>query len=473
MIRVFTALRLTLAVCPIVGSAHAQAPDPVTAALLDRAIARMGGDSALRSIQTLRLDVMTQWVRTNFASQPFADAPSYERNVELRDYANRAWRNTRTFVGGGPAISITDLVRDTVAARLMPRGPNAPPEWGPLNLAYVDERRELFAFAPERLVITLRDDANVRRLADTTMDGEVHARLHATVDGWPTTLFLRQADALPMMVRFRADEHNDFGLAVWSEHEVEFWYSQWVRVAPGVLLPRQRDVRRVGKPYKRMTALALSVNAPAPADSFTITEAVAAGYLASERRPMWDVPLTDARLRDSAFVTLPQFLGSAGAVRIGGAWVVFETAVHDGAMARIGEWLAATTPDLPIAAGIVSTASAINGGVRWFSAKRLKVFAAPAAEPVVRMATGGRGAATIITESRWVRVGSDSLWLEPVTAPDFSLVLAVYSPTLRWLYWPMAGSPTHQVEQEALTARLAARGLPVERVGSIRGVLGR
>lgn len=473
MIRLSTVLHLILALSPMASSTTAQVPDTTTAALLDRAIARMGGDSALRSIQTLRLDVMTQWVRTNFASQPFADAPSYERNVELRDYASRAWRNTRTFVGGGPAISITDLVRDTVAARLMPRAPNAPPEWGPLNLAYVDERRELFAFAPERLVLTLRNEVRVRRLADTTMDGESHARLHATVDGWPTTLFLRQADALPVMVRFRADERNDLGLAVWGEHEVEFWYSQWVRVAPGVLLPRQRDVRRVGKPYKRMTVFALAVNAPAPADSFIITDAIAAAYLATERRPMWDVPLTDARISDSAFAVLPQFLGSAGAVRIGGAWVVFETAVHDGAMRKIDEWLTATTPDVPVAAGVVSTASAINGGVRWFSPKRLPVFAAPAAEPVLRVATSGRDAATIITSPRWVRVGSDSLWLEPVTAPDFSKVLAVYSPTLRWLYWPMAGNPAHEVEQAALTARLTARGLPVERVGSMRGVLGR
>lgn len=473
MHRRMTTLLLALAIGPTLLPAQARMAEATPAALLDRAIQRMGGDSTLRSIRSLRLDMTTQWVRTSFVTRPFADAPSYERNVELRDYANNGWRNTRTFVGGGPAMSIADLVRDTIAARLAPRAPNAPPAWGPLNLAYVDERRELFAFAPERLVLTLRDDPGVRRLADTTMDGEVHARLQATVDGWPATLFLRVADALPVMVRFRADERNDFGLAVWGEHEVEFWYSQWASVAPGVLLPRQRDVRRVGSPYKRMTVLAMSVNAPAPADSFAISDSVAAAYLATERRPMWEVALREARMTDSAFAIFPQFLGSAGAVRIGGAWVVFETAVHEGAMRIMSDWLATATPDAPVAAGIVSTAAAINGGVKWFDAERLPVFAAPAAEPVLHVATRGRTTATIVTAPRWVRIGTDSLWVEPVTAPDFSRFLAVYSPTLRWLYWPMAGSPAHAAEQAAITARLAARGLPVERVGSIRGVVGR
>jgi len=92
-------LKLLLVGMPFVGSAQVPAP---AAALLDHTIARMGGDSALRGIRSLRLDMMTQWARTTFANRPFADLPSYERNVELRDYTTRAWRNTRQFLGGGP-----------------------------------------------------------------------------------------------------------------------------------------------------------------------------------------------------------------------------------------------------------------------------------------------------------------------------------------------------------------------------------
>ncbi len=437
--------------------------------LLDRAIDRMGGDSLLRTIQSVRLDVMTQWLRINFVSKPFADAPSYEHNVELRDYAHRAWRNTRMFQGGGPPIPIVDVVRDTVGARLAPVSPSAAAAWAPLNLAYIDERRELFAFAPERLVLHLRDDPAVQVLADTTIDGAPHARLQSVVDGWPATVFLNRADGLPVLVRFRADEVNDFGLAPWGVQEVEFWYSGWARVSPGVLLPRQRDVRRVGKPYKRMTALSMRINDPAPADSFAISPEVEREYLATQQRPMWHVALdTTARIVQDHFATVPPFVGSAGAVHIGGQWVLVETAQHEGAVDLIASWLQQHRPGVPIGAGLATLPAAGNGGARWFAAQRLPLFVSPGAAPVVRTNLARRSAGTTITTARWVRVGTDSLWMEPVAMHDVPGLMAVYSPTLRWLYLAIAGSSAHQAEQDALIASFRARGMPVEWLGSSR-----
>jgi hypothetical protein len=465
-----TALLLKLLFLAAPFTLPAQAPANA-AALLDRSIARMGGDSTLRGIRTLRLDMMTQWARTTFATRPFADVPSYERNVELRDYTTGAWRNTRQFLGGGPTVAIVDVVRDTIAARLLPAAPNAAPAWGPLNLAYVDERRELFAFAPERLVLQLRHDPSLRMMADTTLDGEPHARLRATVEGWPATLFVRRADALPAMVRFEADEIADFGLAPWGRHEVEFWYSGWQRVASGALLPRQRDVRRLGVPYKRMTVLAMTVNAPAPADSFAISDSLARVYLATEHRPMWRVDLASmGKLVREHFATVPPMLGTPGAVQIGGQWVLMETAQHEGAVALLTAWLAQVAPGVPVGAGIATIPSPSNGGARWFMGKPLPLYVAPGAAPILRRVTGRASVGTVVTTARWVRVGSDSLWLEPFTAPDMLGAMAVYSPTLKWLYLPAAGAPTHQAEQAALIARLAARGLSVEWIGSARSL---
>ncbi|MBK6494668.1 MAG: hypothetical protein IPG05_06155 [Gemmatimonadetes bacterium] len=472
MSRAFLLLKFLLVGIPLTGSAQMPRPSQDAATLLDRTIARMGGDSALRGIRSLRLDMMTQWARTTFANRPFADLPSYERNVELRDYTTRAWRNTRQFLGGGPATAIVDVVRDTIAVRLMPAAPNAAPAWGPLNLAYVDERRELFAFAPERLVLQLRHDPALRQLADTTIDGAAHARLQATVDGWPATLFVRRSDALPAMVRFHADEIADFGLAPWGRHEVEFWYSGWQRIAPGVLLPRQRDVRRLGVPYKRMTVLAMVANAPAPADSFAISDSLARAYLATEQRPMWQVDLASmGKLVRERFATTPPMLGTPGAVQIGGAWVLMETAQHEGAVGLVTAWLAQVAPGVPVGAGIATIPSPANGGARWFTGKAQPLYVAPGAAPIIRRVTGRAASGTVVTTPRWIRVGSDSLWLEPFTAPDLVGAMAVYSPTLKWLYLPAAGAPTHQVEQAALIARLAARGMAVEWIGSARGLV--
>lgn len=442
--------------------------------LLDRSIARMGGDSALRSVRTLRLDMLTQWLRTTFAERPFADLPSYERNVELRDYGTASWRNTRYFSPTAPTPGVVDVVRDTVAARLMPRAQGAAPTWGPLNVAYVDERRELFAFAPERLVLALRADPAVRTLADTTLDGVTHARLAATVDGWPAVVHFRRDDALPTMVRFRADETNDFGLAPWGEHEVEFWYSGWFRHASGVVLPRQRDVQRVGRPYKRMTLLATSVNAEAPADSFAVSDSVATAFLASERRPMWRMDLEGvARLEREGMVTFPPMVGSFGAVLVGGRWLVLESGQAVGAMELAAAWLGRHGGGAPVGGAVATNPGTGNGGAPWFVSRRLPLFGAPGAMATLVKVTGSRAGITAIATPRWVRFGTDSLWMEPLNVPDMQGTMAVYSPTLRWLWMPFTGSPLHAPEQAAVIAGLERRGLPVAWLGGPRGTVAR
>ncbi len=453
---------------PVALAAQRPATEPVDA-LLRRSAARLGGDSVLAATTTLRLDVMTQWLRTSMAQSPTLDFPSYEHNVELRDYARLAWRNTRQFGLGGPET--VDVVVDTVAARLMSRAQGADRTWGPLNLAYVDERRELFAFAPERLIPALRRAANLRALPDTTIDGATHARLAATIDGWPAVVFLRRSDALPTLVRFRADETNDFGLAPWGEHEVEFWYSAWTALPGGLVVPRQRDVYRVGRPYKRMTILRAVANAEAPADSFPITPALAARYLAEERRPMWQV--TDDTLTrriEDHFVAFAPWFGAMGAVQIGGGWVAMETAQSPGAVDLLGAALGRIVPGARLEAGIATLTRTSNGGVPWFTGRHLPAFIAPGAAAMVRAMPGGLAGTTVIDRPRWVRLGSDSLWLEPVSVPDMPGTIVVYSPTLRWLYAPFVGSPTHATELGEIIAGLERRGWKVERLGGPRGI---
>jgi hypothetical protein len=440
-------------------------------ALLDRTIARMGGDTALRAIQGIRLDVITQWLRTNFATSPLADLPSYERNVDLRDYTTASWRNTRYFSPSAPAAGVVDVVRDTIAIRLMPRAPNAPPSWGPLNLAYVDERRELFAFAPERLPHALLAARDLRALPDTAIDGTPHARLSATLDGWPAVVFLRRSDALPVLVRFRADETNDFGLAPWAMHEVEFWYSGWSRTPPGVLLPRQRDVHRVGRPYKRMTVQSIVINPPVAADSFPVTDDLARAYLETERRPMWHLPQdTTSRLRDEHFAAFAPLMGSVGAVRLGGGWILLETGQAVGAVDRLAATLERLAPGARIIGGVAANPWTGNGGAPWLLARRLPVVAGPGAMPYLRRIGAATGV-TAVTSARWVRLGTDSVWVEPLSAPDFAGTLAIYSPTLQWLYTPIVGSPAHAAEVDALITRLEARGWRVGRVGGARSVV--
>lgn len=462
------ALLLLPVALPEQARAQARPSDSAAVAVIDRAITRMGGESALRAVRTIRMDVMTQWQRVHLGSHPYADAPSYERHADLRDYEARTWRNTRAFLPAGGSV---DIVRDTVAGRTL-TAPNGAVSIAPLNIAYVDERRELFAFAPERTLLLARDAGGLRALPDTTIDGVAHARVTGAVDGFPAIWFLRRTDGFLALVRFRADETNDFGLAPWGMMEVETWFSNWVPAGQGLVLPRQRDVRRVGRPYKRMTALAITVNAPAPADSFAIADSTVAGYLATQRAPMWDVALDAAPLVGQDFVSLPPFTGVGGAVRVGGVWVLLETGQAGGAARNTAAFLARSGTG--VGAGIVTMPTPGNGGVTWFAEQRLPLLVAPGAAPIVRQILGDaatRARATTITGSRWVRVGTDSLWLERLELPDAPGALAVYSPTHRWLYSGLlVGRPMLRSELDALIARLRARGLPVEWVGNPRAI---
>jgi hypothetical protein len=284
---------------------------------------------------------------------------------------------------------------------------------------------------------------------------------------------VRQGDALPTLVRFRADETNDFGLAPWAEHEVEFWYGSWTRLPSGLVLARQRDVRRVGKPYKRMTVLTATLNAEAPADSFAISDSVTAAYLATEKRPMWQTTLDGvARIEREAFASFPPLTGTLGAVRIGGRWVVLEAAQSVGAMALVADWLGRNGGGAPIGGTIASNVFTGNGGAPWFATRNLPVYAAPGAAGTLATILGSRSGFTTISTPRWVRIGTDSLWVEPISVPDMQGTLALYSPTLRWAWAPFIGSPVHGPEQAQFFARLESRGLRVELIGGGRMLVG-
>jgi hypothetical protein len=440
-------------------------------ALVDRAIARMGGESILRGLKSLRLEFLTLWQRAHFGSHPYADQPSFERNAVLFDFERRGWRNTRTFLQG--AGFLVDIVADTLAQRTSAANPSAPPVMAPLNIAYIDERREQLAFAPERTLLVAKDAGGLRLLRDTVIDGVAHARVAGSAEGFAAVWFIRRTDGLPALVRYRADEINDYGLAPWGVQEVEIWWSAWAWSAPGLLSPRQRDTRRAGRPYKRISVFSVTPNAPAPPNSFAIADSIRARYLAEQRRPMWMVPFDGARIVADHYASFPPFAGSAGAVSVGGQWVLLETAQHPGAVELIHRWLATQTPAQPLGLGIVSRSAPSNGGARWFVEHGLPVVASAGSAPALPAVLGDKADAAKVRTARtngWMQVGSDSLWLERLELPDNPGALAVYSPSLRWLYSALWGNPAYQPEFDAVISRLRAKGLAVEWVGTARSI---
>jgi hypothetical protein len=442
------------------------APDTVARAILDTAISHMGGASAIGSIERAQLQVMTEWQRTDFDTRRTPVILSYELSTELRDYSIPAWRYTRRFYSPNGTSEVIDLVADSVAAM----GMNG--RWRPQNIAYVDERDEVFTFAPERIVRLAREAPDARALADTVIGGVRYARVVATIGHFRPTLHFRRSDGLLALARFRAAQPNDFGLAPWGEMEVEIGYSRWQHLADvRVTIPMQLDVSRAGRPYKRMTTISAKFNVAIPADSVVITDSLRAAFLVTARRPMFDLPMDSARIVEGSFALFGAPGTPAGAVKIGGHWVLFEAGTAPLSIERSASFLRRADASASLDVALL-TAPTGAGGVAWLTHQPLTTWvtsaAAPFAEAALRGWPAGGKRPRALDGDRWIRVGSDSLRVETLDLPDYPRTTLIYVPSRRWAYaWP-AGP----VQMEYIIARIRQRGWQVDRVGSVRGFVG-
>jgi hypothetical protein len=457
-------LGATIALSVATLPAGAQSPGTGSSAeasgIVGRAIGLMGGDSALRSVERVRFDMMTQWQRTAFRALPWTDRPSFEAHTDVRDYTIPAWRNTRLF----GARNIINVVRDSVALTDFGTGLQ------PLSPAYVDEREELFLYTPDRLVLALADADQLTTQGDTTIGGEPFRVIGATVRGEVRVrVYFHAGTGLPALLRFRAGHPNDFGLVPWGEMEVEVWYSNW-NSFDGIGIATQWDVLRVGQPYKRMTVRGAAINPGFEPDSFAMSADQRARYLAT-RGPMHDRQVDSVSMIHPRLASVSGFGFPAGAVRTSDGWYLLEAAHHPLMLERARAALGVRGVG-ELAGGIIAAARTGNGGVTALVDEGIPLLVAAAAEPFVRtmLANAGRPATgfEVVTAGRWIGSGAERIRLEPVDLPDVPGSLMVYSPDLSWLYAPDAVTP---LDIRVVVDRAESLGWRWTALGTARGVV--
>lgn len=448
--------------------------------LLDTAIMRMGGMAVVSNVKRAHFEMITQWRRVTFDERPYGDQPVYELHSDLRDYDAGAWRNTRRFFGAGPNREIVDVVRDSVAIRRSAGGSGgvASPAvvsagtWTTLNIAYVDERRELFALAPERLLIGALRARDLRFAGDTVIAGAPHARLEATVDRFPMSILLNRRTGFLTAARFRVAEPNDFGLAPYGEMTVELWYSAWRKQGDGLVYPFQWDVSRLGRPYKRMTVLAAVFNPPASPDSFAVSDSLRTAYVAMATRPMHEIELDSARLIDGRFASFATPGAPVGAVKLGREWLLLETGQAPSTIDRAAAWIAMHDHEGSLAGALITTPGSGAGGAPAIVRRGLPLHVGPGATPFVAASLRGyrtsTAALSVVRQGAWVRVSGDSLWVETIDLPDAPGALVAYVPSLEWVYSSAAANP---VNLDLVLMRAHARGWRVSRIGSSSSVV--
>jgi len=408
--------------------------------VLGRALELMGGEERLRDVRTVRFDMRTQWQRTGFRGLPATDRPSFEDHVDVRDYAIPAWRNTRIFARG----NVVNVIRDSVGTTDFGNGLQ------PQNVAYVDERRELFTYTPDRLLLALADAPDLRLGADTTLAGEPHRRLRATLaERFDAEVFIQAASGAPTYLRFTAGHPNDYGLVPWGPMEVGVWYAGW-RDFDGLAIPTQWDVERMGVPYKRMTVRDAAFGVDLEPDSFAVSDEMRARFLAEGTVPMHESrPIQPYETSDDGLVAGGGFGFPSGAVPTSEGWVLvgagqaafnFRQALPALESAGAG----------PVAHVLAATASTGDGGVVAAAGRDLPIWTSPAAEPFVRrmLAAGQvRGDVRVVTRLTALGTGASRLLLVPFGLPDTPGSLLAFHPESGWLWAPDA--------EDALDIRLA------------------
>ncbi len=452
-----------LAMCSVLLHAKtswAQSAAETADSVTKRAIALMGGEPTLRGVERVAYQMMTQWQRTNFRTVPYTDQPSYEPHTDVRDYTLPAWRNTREF----GRSRIINIIRDSIALTN-----NTGKEFQPLSVAYVDERRELFLYTPDRLMLALRDAPDLALGADTVIGAEPHRRVTATLAGrFRSTVFFHRGTGLPTMLRFRAGHPNDFGLVAWGVMPVEVWYSGW-RTFGAVSMPVQWDILRVGAPYKRMTVQRAEFNPSFAADSFAVSSEQRAMYLSSSAtKPMHETVIRrDVKMATPELAMIMAFGIQAGAAKIGAGWLMLGAASTPFSY-EYGQRLLDSLGATPVTAVLAGTSvTATNGGVFTAIDRGLPVYVSQASEKALRRIFEGAGRPVrgLIRVKPGMIIGDGEfrVRLEPVDLPNAPGSVMAFSPRTGWLYVP---DGTTALDVMVARERARSLGWSVKAVGT-------
>lgn len=435
--------------------------DPKAIAVIDTAIGRMGGLPALEGISRMRIEQMTEWHRTALDDRIATPVGSYERDTELRDYTIPAWRYTRRFIGPAATTQeLIDVVADTAAVMF------AAGAWRPLSGAYLQERDELFMATPDRILVLARKADDARVLADTAINGVKLARIGATIRRTPVTLHFEKATGMLAIVQLKAGQLWDFGLVPWGVMDVQFRYSRWSRNAQsGITLPTQTDIYRIGRPYKKVIWLAFQVNPAIPADSFAIADSLRAQYMATQNKAMHDIPLDTAKIVDNTFAVFGAPGTPTGAVKVGGQWVIFEGGAAPLTAQRSLDYLQKAEPATKVGLALLTSASGAVAGAAEYVKRGVPTQATAGARPYVAASFAGWSASPAsirtVDETKWTRVGNDSLRVASLDLPDAPRAAMVYVPSLKWLY---VSTGAAVLQRDLMLADARRRGWAVEKI---------
>lgn len=336
------------------------------------AIDAMGGEAALRGLQRLRFEARGHKNLLEQSERPEGPwIPSYEVYAELVDFDRGALRTTTENKRWG--FTSTTIVADSTAARLS--GDRS----GPGSRGDVQKAEERVALGPERVLLTALAATDLRGEPDVVLQDVPHHVVAFTWRDAPVRLFLNAHTHLPTAVEYTRANPYDLFLNIWGDVTWRTYYSYWTIEAGGLRYPNQWDVMLNGQPYAVLSISELTVHAPAPADSFAISDEIRAAFAARGTGTFEELtvgrPDRPAAELAPGIVQLPGWWDVA-LVRQPDGLVVVEAPISSGYSAAVLAEAVQRFPGVPVKA-VLTTSDAWPhlAGVREYVARGVPVYA--------------------------------------------------------------------------------------------------
>jgi len=161
------------------------------------------------------------------------------------------------------------------------------------------------------------------------------------------------------------------------------------------------------------------------------------------------------------------------AVKVGTSWLLFDGSGTPERAAEDAAWLAEKVQGATIGALLVASPNWGTGAAAWALDQHLPILVAPGSRTSIAASLQNWGrsgtAFTTVERGRWLRIGGDSAWIEPIDLPNIPGSLLVWVPSLHWLYASTA-APAPFGPMDRLLALARSRKWAVEYFGSFGAI---
>ena len=360
-------------------------------ALLERAMAAMGGRERLESIHTIDYvalgyrDMVEQSVRPTgpyfLDYQTIRVRRDYEADRTVIDETHAAYGGDKWWLQQAAPTTYHVLVNVDVSAISIDGG-----KLGYGGASYASSEEDRSNFAPERLLLRAASASDLRTLPDQTMNGSAAHVLGYSLGGTICRLYLSARTGLPIAVDYvRAYPYNTF-LNPWGDVDTRITYEAWNLEPGGVVYPRQWMRTRVGLPDNVLSITQLHFNAPLPPQDAAIPQDI---YDAHHGKAVAvdDIPLGS---RGSG----PPYELAPGVLQTPGGWNVEFVRQDDGIVVIEAPWSGRYTQSsfdaavkrygAPIKAVVTTSDSWPHiAGVRQAAADGIPIYALDLNEPIL------------------------------------------------------------------------------------------